>query len=187
MGQVLDRARSAAGQGPVSVARIVGSLGHASHAAVMLIAALIVVTPLSGIPGLSSTGGLIIAVTAAQMIFGRRSLWLPGFVLRRKVSGQRFCAGLSWLHKPAAFIDRHTRARWGLLLRKPGRTAVQALCLLCGLAMPFLELVPFSSSFLASAVAVLSVALVVKDGALALLGLLLFGGAVGTGLYLVLT
>ena len=187
IGAVLDRAQHAAGGDEVSIARLIDALGRASHSAVMLMAALIVVTPLSGIPGLSGTGGVIIALMAGQMIFGRRSLWLPGWVLRRKVSGTKFCQGLAWLRRPARFIDRHTRARWGLLLRRPGQIAVESLCLLCGAAMPFLELVPFSSSILASAVALLSVALVVRDGAVALAGLVLIGGAFGTAGYLLVT
>lgn len=183
---VLDRARTAAGGGTVSVRDMVDALGVASHSALMMLAALIVVSPASGIPFLSSTGGTIIALTAVQMIFGRKSLWLPDWVLRRHIDSARFCKAVGWLKRPAGFIDRHTRPRWRLLMRKPGRTAVQVLCLLCGMAMPLLEIVPFSSSILAAAVLPLSVSLVVKDGALALAGLVLLGGALGLGLWFVL-
>ena len=184
---VLDRAQTAAGGDTVSVGEVVEALGTASHAAVMALAALIVVSPASGIPFLSSTGGTIIALTAGQIVFGRRSLWLPGFLLRRKIDSARFCKAVGWLRRPAGFIDRHTRPRWNLLLRRPGRSAVAALCALCGLAMPVLEIVPFSSSLLAAAVLPLAVSLVVRDGAVALVGVLILGGALSAGLWFLVT
>jgi hypothetical protein len=47
----------------------------------------------------------------------------------------------------------------------------QMLCVLCGLAMPFLELLPFSSSLLGMAVLLISVGFLVRDGVYTLAGL----------------
>jgi hypothetical protein len=44
-------------------------------------------------------------------------------------------------------------------------------CLLCGLAMPFLEVVPFSATSLAVVVSILASALLVRDGLLVAFGL----------------
>ena len=52
--------------------------------------------------------------------------------------------------------------------------------------MPFLELVPFTSSLLGLAVTLLSLALLVRDGLLVLFGLAAVAGAVGLLSYLVL-
>ena len=56
-----------------------------------------------------------------------------------------------------------------------------AACILAGLAMPFLELLPLTSSILATAVTLIGLGLLVRDGLLALLGL----GCVATGFALV--
>jgi hypothetical protein len=49
------------------------------------------------------------------------------------------------------------------------------VCVLCGAAMPFLELVPFSSSILASAVVLIGLSILARDGLFALLGILVAG------------
>ena len=51
-------------------------------------------------------------------------------------------------------------------------------CIACGLAMPFLELVPFTATTLAMVVTLLASALLVRDGLLTAIGLAGFGLAV---------
>lgn len=167
---VLDRAREATDGEKTTVDEIVETLGSASHSAIILIPALLAITPLSGIPGASSIFGIIIALVSGELVFGRRSLWLPQWVLRIGVDSGRLNQALEWLERPAGFVDRHTRQRLTFLVKPPGRTFLQVICMLCGAAMPFLELVPFSSSILGAAVAFFAVALVVRDGLLAAIG-----------------
>ncbi len=150
--------------------------GCVGSAGVFVVASL--VSPLSGIPGLSSLGGLTIALIALQILLGRQTIWLPDFVLRRQVSAERLQRALARLDRAAAFVDRRsvTRAEW--IFAFPGRQLALTTCLLCGLAMPFLELVPFSATTLALVVSILASALLVRDGVLAALGLGSFGLAV---------
>jgi hypothetical protein len=137
----------------------------------LLLPALILVTPLSGIPGLSSLGGLTIALVALQMLLGRSNIWLPDFILRRHLPTARLEWSLDRLDRFAAFIDRRSVARAEWLLAFPGRELVLTSCLLCGLAMPFLEVVPFSATSLAVVVSILASALLVRDGLLVAFGL----------------
>lgn len=160
----------------VSIAAIVESLGTASLSAVMLVPALVVVTPLSGIPGLSSVCGILIALVAAQRVIGKRHLWLPEWLLSRRIEREKLVSTISWLEKPAYWIDRLTQRRLSALVHKPFSTLMALICMLCGLAMPVLELVPFSSSILGSAVSLVAIALVAKDGAVGFLALLIMGG-----------
>jgi hypothetical protein len=54
----------------------------------------------------------------------------------------------------------------------------QTLCLVSGLTMPLLELVPFTSLIVASGVFLLALSMLVRDGLLFLLALLPYAGLI---------
>lgn len=176
---LIDRVRGAADGDTVSVARITQALGRDSLPPNLMIPALAVVSPLSGVPLFSSICGMLIALISAQMLMGRDHVWLPGFLMRRRVSGARLRSALDWMTRPALFLDRVTDERLTPLVRRPLRWIVQAVCLCCGLAMPFLELVPFTSSLLGGVVSLLAFGLLARDGVFVILGLAVIAGLAG--------
>ena len=185
VGALLDRLAAAAAGDRTPVQAVLESLGRASFAPVLMAPALAVTSPLSGIPLFSSVSGLVIALVAIQLLFGRDHLWLPGWITRRTVPTERYCAALDWLDRPARWIDRHTGKRLAVLVSPPFDRVIYLLAALAGLAMPFLEIVPFSSSILGAAVSLLALTLVVRDGLLALAGFAVLTLA-ATALYLAL-
>ena len=168
---ILERMRGSISGPSVTVETLVRAMDPSMQPVFMLLPALILVTPLSGIPGLSSLGGLTIALVAFQMLLGCPTIWFPAFVLRRHLSADRLQHALDRLDRPARFIDRRSVARAGWFLAFPGRPLALLTCAVCGLSMPALELVPFSATTLASVVAILAAALLVRDGLLAAIGL----------------
>lgn len=175
---IIDETCAAATGESTTVAEALDGLGHMSHAALVLLPALVVVTPLSGIPGLSSLLGITIGLVSLQMIAGRRRLWLPKWILRQEVGSRKLVRTLRSLRKPAGFADRLTRERLSWLVRPPARLLLQVLCMICGFAMPFLEVFPFSSSILGGAIAAFATAILARDGLLAAIGLVLAGATV---------
>lgn len=175
---ILQIMRGAITSDHITVGTLLEAMDNTGKAVILLIPALIVVTPLSGIPGLSTFGGLMIALISFQMLLRRPTVWLPRFVLQRRISAARFNKALNGLGRPAGVIDRYAAPRLRWLFGFPGRQLLQATCMACGLAMPFLELVPFSATTLAAAVVIMAVSLIVRDGVLALIGLGSVGGAV---------
>lgn len=169
--EIIDRVMTLAEADRVSMQDVIEGFGSASFLPFLLIPALIVVSPLSGIPLLSSTLGLTIALIAAQMLVNRDHLWLPGFITRREIAGERLRANLRRLHRAAEWIDRHSRRRLSWLVTPPASVLPRMLCVVCGGLMPFLELVPFSSSILATAVVLFSVGFLARDGVFALAGM----------------
>ncbi|WP_424931451.1 exopolysaccharide biosynthesis protein [Amaricoccus macauensis] len=176
--RTVDQIRKVADGPELRVRTIVEELGNESFGHVLLWPALIVVTPLSGIPGLSSLAGITIAIIAAQMLFGRSCLWLPDWILRRKIPQDRFRTAMEWLRKPIGVVDRFTRPRLKRIFFPPVSQMIQLCCVMCGLAMPFLEFVPMSSSILGAAVALFAISLITTDGLLAIAGLGFIGGAI---------
>jgi hypothetical protein len=169
---------SEAGEGErVSVSDIVEEIGPEAFAPLLLVHSIITVSPLSGIPGLSSVCGITIALISVQMVFLRRRLWLPGFLLRQSVERERLDHVRSWLAKPARLIDKVTRKRLSFLVRQPFAIVPAIICMLCGMTMPLLELVPFSSTILATAVTLFALSFVSEDGLLSITGTLVVLGA----------
>ena len=172
---VLVRLDGLSGETSVEVRRIVEAFGAAGFVPMLMAPALIVVSPLSGIPLLPTAMGLTIALVAGQILLGRRHLWLPGFLMRRRIAGARLHAAMTHTRRFAAWLDSKARNRLPLLVLPPFDLLPKVVCLLCGLAMPFLELVPFSSSLLGAAVVLIGTGMLARDGLFTLLA----GGFVG--------
>jgi hypothetical protein len=136
----------------------------------------------SGIPGAPTFGALVIILVAGQMLMGSQRVWLPDFIRNRTLPAERLRKALSALKPAAALIDRLVGKRLMFLTKRPFGLVLAALCVALALAMPPLEFVPMSSTILAAAVFLLALALTVQDGALALLAILVTGGAIVLGL-----
>lgn len=176
---ILNRVRQAVDGPSITFGEVIGAMDARSQPVLLLLPALILVSPLSGIPGLSSLGGLTIALVATQILIGRRSIWLPGFLLNRKLPSERLLWAVGKLERPAAFIDRKTVTRAEWVFGFPGRQLLLLICMFCGMIMPFFELIPFSATSLAIVISLMASALLVRDGLIAGLGL---GGLAAAGL-----
>ncbi|MEQ8255473.1 MULTISPECIES: exopolysaccharide biosynthesis protein [Roseovarius] len=167
---IIDRLEDTTDRDQVTLRCMIEAFGKSSFTTAMCVPALLVASPLSGIPLFSSACGLLIASIAAQMLVGRDHLWLPAFVMNRSIGNGKMLAALRRLHRIGERIDAITRPRLRPLMTRPFRKLYQALCVLCGVLMVFLEIVPFSSSVLGMATIFFATAIIVRDGVLACLG-----------------
>lgn len=163
--------------GNLTVQEVVEGFGIASRLPLIVALALIVVSPLSGIFFLPTILGLIIAALGLQMFFGKRRLWLPGFILRRSLSAERVANMAARMHGVAQWLDARSRRRLSLLVRAPVRLFLPLVIAGCGALMPFLELVPFSSSILGLAITLICAGLILSDGLFVAFALVFIGGA----------
>ena len=176
MEAVMDVMVTAGADERVCVGDLVDEIDGNAFGPLMLVPALVAVTPASGIPGMTAICGLIIALIAVQIVFRRKALWLPGFLRRRSVSRSRLERVRDWLAKPARLIDRLTGKRLSFLVKPPFDIGAALICLCIGLAMPFMEFIPFSGTMAGIAVSLFALALVTEDGLLAVLGTAFLGG-----------
>lgn len=156
-----------------SVGDIVDTLGRANFAPLLILPALALVSPLSGVPGFTTLCGLIIAAVSLQQMTHRSSLWLPEWMRAARLRTDRVRRVYTWFRVPARWLDRVTRQRLHLLVTRPLVILPQLFCLICGAVMPFLELIPFTSSILGVVITALAVGMFVGDGLLVLIGLFL--------------
>jgi hypothetical protein len=169
----------AGSRGELRIERLVANFEQTGFAALVLVPAVAVVTPLSGIPLFSSLCGLTIALLSSQWLVGRRHVWLPSWLARRGVPGRKVRNAFTGIRPVAAWLDRHSRARARFLFRAPFRFLLPLACLLLGTAMPFLEFVPFSSSLLGTAICLIAFSRMTRDGLYALAAFIPLAAAIG--------
>lgn len=175
---IVDRVVAATHKEEVAVDDLVQAIGQASFTPVLLLPAIAVATPLSGIPLFSTLMGILIFLVALQMLLRREQLWLPQWLLRRKTNGARVRSAFEWVRPAVTWLDANTYVRFTAFVHRPVIFVPQIMCVLSGLAMPFLEFVPFSSSLVGGAVALLAFGMMARDGLFVIFGLSLYLGPV---------
>jgi hypothetical protein len=162
----------------VSVDDIIEGAGGRSFGPLLLVTGLLAASPVSAVPGMPTTLGVLVALIAVQMLLRRERFWLPGWIVKRKISRDKFCKGLGWMRKPAHFIDRFLKPRLEVVTNQGGLYTIALLCSFIGVAMPSLELVPFSAHIAGLALTGFGLSLIARDGLVGIVALSITGGAV---------
>ncbi|WP_158270830.1 exopolysaccharide biosynthesis protein [Thalassorhabdomicrobium marinisediminis] len=172
----------AQGQETVRVEEIIDRIGNRGHGPLFFIAALLVLSPLGGIPTLPTIVAVIIILIAAQMLWGGDGLWVPGFLGNRSVEADRVETAVEKMHPVAEKLDHILKRRLQKLISKPAQRAAAVVVILMALTVPFLEVVPFAAALPMAAIALIGIALTVRDGLVMLIALITAGVAVISGL-----
>lgn len=164
--QVLDRIDLAArDRSQVSLGEVMEEIGHRSFGPVLVFTGVIMSVPVVGdIPGVPTLLALVVALVAVQLLIGRRSFWLPRFLLHRSVSTDKVRKSLDWARKPAAFIDKGLKARMTHLTRGAQARVIAAIALCIAAITPLTEIVPFSANVAGAALTAYGLALIADDG-----------------------
>lgn len=189
VGALLDRLDGVLAPRPasehVALRELVAAIEGETFAVMSLLFALLMVSPLSAIPTATTIFGLSIAIILMQWLAGRRSVWLPGLLLDRRLPVGRLRAALAWLAGPVARVERYLRPRqhWALAASMtPLPTVVVLAAALCA---PLLELIPMSGTSVGAAIALFSAGRLVGDGIAMLVGATL-AAVLPVGLWLLL-
>ena len=169
---------------PITLGQVLEALGQRSFAPLLLVAGLILFSPLSGIPGVPTLMGLTILLTSMQMLLLRRHLWLPQWLLRKSISATRFLRVVRWLQRPATSIDRWLQPRLSVLVHRGGSYLIALVSTAIGMALPAMEILPFSATIAGLALTLFGLALVAQDGLTALIALGVTGLIAGFSLWL---
>ena len=181
---LLDAMDHAARGDTVSVRGVLEEFGDRSITPFILLVALLMVSPISGIIGMPTIAAIILVILSAQALMDRDHIWLPDFILRRKVASEKLRKAVSWMRKPCAFFDRHAHRRLPFLTAPPMRQLSLLVCLLYPLSWPPLEVLPMVTSLAAGAIALLAFGLFTRDGLYTLLGFCTIALQIGVVVYL---
>jgi len=167
---ILDALQHAERGEKVSVRDILNEVGVRSFAPTILVPALILVSPLSGIFGLPTIGAILIFLITAQKLAGRRQVWLPDVIKRRRVKSDKLDKAISWLRKPCGWIDARTHKRLTYFVSRPANIVTLSTIIGITLIIPFLEVLPMVTSVFAGAISLFAIGLLARDGLFTVLG-----------------
>ena len=167
-------------QSSVRLGAVLDRVGRRSFGPMLLLAGLIVMAPLIGdIPGVPTVVAVFVFLLALQLLLGREHFWLPRWLLARRISRSTLHKALVWMMPVARFVDRFLRPRMTVLVNGGARFGVALLAMLVSLLMPAMEFIPFSANAAGVTLTVLGLALVARDGLLALIAFVLSGLSLG--------
>ncbi|MFP4561281.1 MAG: exopolysaccharide biosynthesis protein [Thiohalorhabdus sp.] len=186
--ELLDQIGEAASeQGQVSMDAILESVGRRSFGPILLLAGIITLAPIVGdLPGMPTIMGILVLLTAGQLLFQREYFWLPSWMLNRAVGQDGLRKALDWMRPPARFLDRWTRPRLRMFAQGTGFYAIAAVCVLIAFGMPVMEVVPFSANGAGAALLAFGLSLIARDGLLALVAFVVTGLTAGAVAYTLL-
>lgn len=186
--ELLDQIEeSASDSDKVSLDSVMNAVGRRSFGPILILVGLVIVAPLVGdIPGVPTIMALLIVLVAAQVLMRRKHLWLPRWMLDRRVSSEKLKKAVKWLRKPARFIDGLLRPRLQHLTHEIGIQVTAVVCIIIAAALPPMELVPFSANAAGIALTALGLALIANDGLLAIGAAIVSVGTIGMVVYALL-
>lgn len=187
-GDILDTLEELAEKNDrVVLADVLEAFGSRSFGPLLLLPALIDISPVGSVPGLPTALAVVIVLVAAQLAPGRDHLWLPGFIKRRSISSGKVRKATAKARKPADRADRWFHGRLPALTRGVFVRIAAVACILLACTVPPLELFPFATTAPMAAIATFGLALMVRDGAVMIVAILLAGVAVAAGFGFILT
>lgn len=175
---LLDRIIESTSSTEVTFQDIMEMVGSRSFGPLLLLAGLIILVPITGgIPGVPTLIAVFVFLIAVQLLAGRKHFWLPQWLLRRSVSGDKLKKGFNYIYKPARFVDRCLKTRLLMFVNGYSRYAIALVCIGIALGMPVMEVIPFSAIVAGVVLVGFGLALIARDGLLSLISFVL---AIGT-------
>jgi hypothetical protein len=167
-----DLQRAAKSNGAkVSVGEIVETFGKRSFGPLLLLTGLLGMTPVAAVPSAPSIIALITVLIAGQLLFGRETIWLPGFLEKLSVKAARVAKAARIAKRPVHIADRITRPRMLILTTPLADRLVALACVLVAACVPPLEFLPFVAFVPSLAIFAFGLSLVARDGLLVLIAL----------------
>jgi hypothetical protein len=153
----------------ITLSELIDRFGARAFGALTLVFAVACALPLP--PGSSTVLGAPLVLLTPQIALGRTSPWLPAWLRRRKVSArdleQISRKFLPWLRR----IEQISKPRLRLFFTPMGLQVMGVVC--TALSLVLILPIPLGNLLPAAAVAVFSLAFILRDGLLAIVGYLL--------------
>ncbi|HEY8617467.1 exopolysaccharide biosynthesis protein [Phenylobacterium sp.] len=164
----LDKAAEDCGP-KVSVGEIIDTIGKRSFGPLLLLGGLLGMTPVAAVPSVPSIIALITILVSVQLLFGRKTIWIPRFLEKLSVKAERVKKTVQVTEKPARAVDRLVKPRLQGLTKPFADRIVALVCVLVALCVPPLELLPFAAFIPSLAIATFGLGLIARDGLLVLI------------------
>jgi hypothetical protein len=166
------------GQDSVKIADLLDSLSSRSHGPMLLLPAIIAISPIGMIPGMSiATGTLIILIATQMMIFSDRP-WIPTRLRDFQFSHEKFKRSVEQSKPWVLWFEKAVHRRLSFLANGIMIYPVAITCVLLAISFYPLAFVPFGVLVPGFAVAMFALGFTAHDGLMVILGFLLTAAAV---------
>ncbi len=175
---VLDDFAESVNREGTSVGALVHSFEDRSLGAVLVIlSALLLIPVIGGVPGAADVIAGLILIFIAQSWFGKKGVWVPKFIAKREIGEDKLNAAIEKARPWAQRVDKLLKPRLSGLVRNwPARLLISVICAVLAASVFILGFVPFAMTPAAAAILAFGLALLGRDGLLALIGYLFVGG-----------
>lgn len=164
------------GSDSVDLKTVVEAFGNRSFGPIMVLCGLCMMTPLGAIPGIPPAFGVIVIVFALQLLFRRKTPWMPEVLRRVKIPSDKLTKVQAKVRPVLAKIDHVIRPRLQWAATGPMQVLISIVAILLALSFFPLGMVPFGVVAPAAIVLLFGLGITARDGILTLLGLSLSVG-----------
>lgn len=174
---VLDQVETAMDGGEsVDLKTVVESFGNRAFGPIMVLCGLCMMTPLGAIPGIPPAFGVIVIVFALQLLFRRKTPWMPNVLARVKIPSAKLTAVQNKVRPILAKIDGIISPRLTWAATGPAQVIVSLIAIILSLTFFPLGMVPFGVVAPAFIILLLGLGITARDGIIVLLA---FGLSLG--------
>ncbi|MGM0422634.1 MAG: exopolysaccharide biosynthesis protein [Pseudomonadota bacterium] len=150
--------------------QLLSIVGDRAYAAMLVLPALLAASPLTAIPGISFFLALLIIFVSSQMLFRRKTMWLPHRLHNMKFKKHKTLRAMSYMEKPARILDKIMRPRLLFLTGSIGESIVVFLSFLLAIVSIPAMVIPLANLVLCAAILFFAMGLLAKDGVVILIG-----------------
>ena len=159
------------GADSVDLKTVIEAFGNRSFGPIMVLCGLCMMTPLGMLPGIPPAFGLIVIVFAMQLLFRRKTPWMPEFLRKVKIPADKLLKVKAKTKPVLAKIDGIIRPRLQWAVTGPMQVVISIVAIILSLSFFVLGMVPFGVVAPAAIILILGLGITARDGILALLGL----------------
>ncbi|EWH10856.1 exopolysaccharide synthesis, exoD [Catenovulum agarivorans DS-2] len=170
----------------VQFGQLIAAFEKRGFGALLMLPALIALSPLSVVPGIPTVCGLSIMLISVQLLYGRQHIWLPSKLSKVKLKASRVKKAAQILRPIGRRLDLMLIPRWEFVDSKAFFWLAAIICAVSGLFMVPLEVVPFAVTIPNLIVFVIALGICTNDGVVALVGVGIAMLAVATAISMLL-
>lgn len=153
---------------------VLEAMGGRSFGPLLLLCGLIILAPVIGdIPGVPTITAFLVMLVSVQLLIGRKHFWFPGWIRRRSLSAKTVNKITTKARGFARFVDRLIRQRLVWLVSGRAVGVIAAFCVIVALFTPVMDFVPFTANGAGAILTTFGLALVARDGVMAIAGFVL--------------
>lgn len=167
-----------------TLGEVLDALDSRSFGPLMLVPAIMAVSPVGAIPGMSIATGLVLLLLSVQLLISQKHPWLPSRLENFSLSRETLHDGIDQTIPWAEWLDKFTDERLTLLTQAPFRQLIAIITACLAAMFVPLALVPFGVAVPGTAVALFGLGLTARDGLLVLVGVAVSGAALWLTIFL---